>query len=280
VHDIKRGLKAVAAIVTTLAMAGCTLPHSDVLVFATQTKVALDVSASPSTGAPSFTLGYKREEGVWMPLVVNGRESVALAGSRSCTPDGSRCWTVSSATLTLFNECVKTRPAEVCLGAVAKDVKYVGSAPGQKDAYSVFASFGGDFSAGGGGQAALAQFFATGIAAQRLAENPTTPNALKAEEPDAQVVTAQRDEIARLRAEGAALAAPATQATVTLIDKAVTCWNGQRNAYRQRAANEAGLNADLLTAIRGDDEGGFRTLAAMMINEHPRLAAITQAVCP
>lgn len=63
-------------------LSACTnIPHNDVVIFATSTKVALDVSPSATSGGvPSFTLGYKRDEGVWMPLVMNGQKAVLLRG--------------------------------------------------------------------------------------------------------------------------------------------------------------------------------------------------------
>ncbi len=67
----------------TLILYGCgSVPqHSNTLVFGTDTKVALDVSSSPANaGALGFTLGYKRVEAVWMPLLANkilGSEAIA-----------------------------------------------------------------------------------------------------------------------------------------------------------------------------------------------------------
>lgn len=119
---------------------GCATPkHSNTLIFGTNTKFALDVSADTS-GSPGITVGYKRQEAVWMPLLANVDE--------------------------------KGKPAD------CKDEKclFTGTTGSQteKDTYSVLASFGATFSgdttggakAGGG----LAQYFATGLAARKLAE--------------------------------------------------------------------------------------------------------------
>ena len=58
-------------------------PHNNVLIFGTDTKVALDISSSPTAGgAPQITLGYKRSEAVWMPLAVNDHD---------CTSDSNTC---------------------------------------------------------------------------------------------------------------------------------------------------------------------------------------------
>jgi hypothetical protein len=78
--------------VTVLALAGCE-QTKNVMVYATDTKVAFDVSGDP-TGSPSLTLGYKRQEAVWMPLATpdlkekefksdhtNGSDAYSVLGS-------------------------------------------------------------------------------------------------------------------------------------------------------------------------------------------------------
>ena len=48
-----------------LLLSGCATPqHTNTLIFGTNTKLALDISQSP-TNLPSITFGYKREEVVW-----------------------------------------------------------------------------------------------------------------------------------------------------------------------------------------------------------------------
>lgn len=131
---------------------GCssTPEHTNTLMFGTTTKFALDVSVNPVNGSPDFTVGYKRHEGVWMPLLANQGTS-------------------------------STRTPVTCT-----DCKFTGEETNnsKKDTYSVLASFGATF--GGGAEAGtntggetpnanakaeggLAQFFATGNAAQNLA---------------------------------------------------------------------------------------------------------------
>jgi hypothetical protein len=126
---------------------GSTPEHTNTLIFATSTKFALDVSASP-TGSPDFTLGYKRTEGVWMPLLANKKNAKGVLEPAVCDSPSSKCL-------------------------------YQGKDDKKTDTYSVFASFGANFSGGsqvGEGTGAnvnaaggLAQFFATGIAAQVIA---------------------------------------------------------------------------------------------------------------
>ena len=131
-------------------VSGCSaLPHNDVLIFGTETTVAVDVGSSATNGGtPEITIGYKREEAVWLPLLANGRDS-------------------------------KPRPpAGTMYRATGPDSK-------AQDAYSVFASFGAELEGGTGkAKVGLAQFFATGIAAQRLATNPAAVLALTVKSPE------------------------------------------------------------------------------------------------
>lgn len=126
-------------------LAGCTSTpkHTNVLIFGTNTKFALDVSQDATSGV-GVTIGYKRQEAVWMPLLPN-------------TPDDYK-----PAPCLNSNNCPKYE---------GKD------GTSQTDTYSVLASFGSKFSGGvdsegkkvqGGGE--IAQYFATGLAARSLAE--------------------------------------------------------------------------------------------------------------
>lgn len=132
-------------------LSGCATPkHSNTLIFRrkhTNTKFALDVSVD-STGQPSITVGYKRQEAVWMPLLANKDKEGTPAECRD----------------------IKDCPY------LYIDL-YIGKEDNTQDTYSVLASFGANFSgeatsptgakAGGG----LAQYFATGLAARKLAGN-------------------------------------------------------------------------------------------------------------
>jgi hypothetical protein len=278
-----------------LATAACGhLEHNDVLVFATQTKVALDVSTSAvNGGTPSFTLGYKRDEGVWMPLVINGRNSTLLNGQRVCDAD-KQCYQVAPVALQAFRECAlrEVGPPVNCLKALAQDVKYTGRYADRSDTYSVFASFGGDFGASGGGKAALAQFFATGVAAQRLADNPNVEQALSAKEADAQVVDqakkaaeqANAERIAALRQLGVEPAEVVVIPLAAAINKSITCWNGNRTAFRAKAKQElTGNRASIAAAFEPDDEAMVRGTLGLTVNSNDdatALNAVTSAVCP
>lgn len=147
-----------------ILIVGCATPqHTNTLIFGTNTKLALDISQSP-TNLPSFTLGYKREEAVWMPLLANRDKNGNTCHSPATNSDAE----AGKPAIQTGNNELSTNPN--CL--------YQGTDSNDEDTYSVLASFGSKFSgetigstapsakAGGG----LAQFFATGIAARKLAE--------------------------------------------------------------------------------------------------------------
>lgn len=126
-------------VMAVLIMSGCAIKHSDVMLFGTNTKYGLSIAMDQPENTPHINVGYKRQEFVWMPLVANGADSA-----------------------------IQNKVATVS----AQDLKYMGKEPtGREDTYSVLASFGANFkasgAAGGGG---IAQYFATGMAARKLAE--------------------------------------------------------------------------------------------------------------
>lgn len=156
----------ISLIACAAAICACSTPrHTNTLIFATDTKVALDIGGD-LTGGPSITLGYKRREGVFMPLLANK----ARADGRLVPV-----------------ECISriTRESEISGGVTtieapgSCDAMFVGAAntPARRDAYSVLATFGGQaegsstdpngpqIAAGG----KLSSVFATGVAAQLLA---------------------------------------------------------------------------------------------------------------
>lgn len=140
--------RTVASILSSLIATGCgsTPEHTNTLLFGTTTKFALDISVNPAGGTPDFTLGFKRHEGVWMPLLANqGTGNGRQPGTcQNCSFQGNK----------------------------------------DTDTYSVLASFGATFggtaatsdvdanpSNNASGNGGLAQFFATGLAARKLAEH-------------------------------------------------------------------------------------------------------------
>lgn len=129
----------------TMLLSGCIPSHSDTLIFGTQTKLAVDLSINSTTNVPSMTVGYTRQEGVWMPLYVNSRDSRFSSFS-------------SGKVFRNFTSGVS-------------GLKYVGNEENNRDTYSVLASFGANISGGSNSSGVgIAQYFATGIAARKLAD--------------------------------------------------------------------------------------------------------------
>lgn len=148
---------------TIAFLSGCssTPEHTNVMVFGTNTKFGIDASINPAGGTPDFTVGYKRQEVVWMPLLANVTKELP-----SQAADG--------------NTAQNGQPTPGGTPSMCGDnCMYVGKAKDETDTYSVLASFGTEFggrAAGSGqqgtsasGSGGLAQFFATGIAARNLA---------------------------------------------------------------------------------------------------------------
>lgn len=146
-HQTLVRLPSLALLMATwLALAGCTSTprHTNTLIFGTNTVVGLNV-AQESAASAGVIVGYKRQEAVWMPLLPN------QAPSGAGEPVPAPC--------TEKDKCPK----------------FEGTSTGQTDTYSVLASFGARYQGSAGGTAGvqgdggIAQYFATGIAAQLLA---------------------------------------------------------------------------------------------------------------
>jgi hypothetical protein len=241
------------ALATSLT-AGCTqIPHNDVVIFATNTKVALDIAPSPTAGnVPTFTLGYKREEGVWMPLVVNGQSSVPLSGAPGCR-SREQCASVVSMAQQTFALCMQ-QPGETgssCLAAALKSIKYEGREGNNVDINSVLASFGGQFGASGGGSAVLTQFFATGIAAQKLAGDSEISYVLSARD----ATSEEAESLQRsLRLAGESAIAPRIIAYTTAKDALVQCWQKDKATYASTAKQMLGTKHQSLTTALGSTD--------------------------
>ena len=146
---MRHNLSTIGLTITLAFIAGCnsTPHHTNVMVFGTNTKFGLDAAVNPAGGTPDFTLGYKRQEVVWMPLLANSNFNENLPKPYPCGDD--------------------------CMFRGKDGDK-------QLDTYSVLASFGAEFggrastngidSTAAGGSGGLAQFFATGLAARNLAK--------------------------------------------------------------------------------------------------------------
>lgn len=193
------------AAAAAVGLSGCTTPP-DVMVFGTTTKLAVDVSAQTTTGGlPEITVGYKRAEGVWMPLAPGTAPTRTERRPDGTVVEDRQLTEVQATTLAALEDCSDRlrrkgysvrEISQLCASLVLPSMRYVSVAsdtgPGSNqsrasiDAYSVFASFGAKGSiANGAGSSGLAQIFATGVAAQRLADNPTVGLALNNKAPAA-----------------------------------------------------------------------------------------------
>jgi len=123
--------------------------HSNTLVFGTNTSFGLTAGTS-AANVPSVSVGYQRQEAVVMPLVANVKDVGGVLQPCDISPaiavgDG---------------------------GADTPPCMLVGRRDKSLDTYSVLGSFGATFGASGAkgeAQGGLAQYFATGLAAQLLA---------------------------------------------------------------------------------------------------------------
>lgn len=280
------------AAITVVALTGCANnPHNDVLIFATNTKFGLDIASDPTAGgAPSFTLGYKRAEGAWMPLVINGQHSNALKCS-VCNDEGE-CVAVDDPTLEAFKICAQEEqgPPVNCLRALSRDIKYYGTDGKRVDTYSVFGSFGATGSARGGGEAQLAQFFATGIAAQELAGNTRINEALIAKDADAELVAAERARadaaekryLDALEAQGQLEARAPIEATGTAVDALVACWKKDAATAKQAATN-LGVQSNIPSALAQSTEATVRSAllsGGFGATYDADLVKVTNSACP
>ena len=161
-------------------LGGCTSTphHTNTLIFAVNTKLALDLSAAPIGGIPGVTIGYSRQEAVWMPLLANRVTKSPF--------EPAECNTMAITDCHFRGKYKQTQKTDETKGEAKGEI-----VDDKTDAYSVLASFGAKLStkasSTGGAQSttgdaatgdsstdsatgfALAQFFATGIAAQNLA---------------------------------------------------------------------------------------------------------------
>lgn len=160
----------IAALVPViLGCTGCTqmTRHSNMIVFGTNTVVGLRVGADASQ-TPSIDVGYSRREAALMPVVANSSANDDGTLLQPCNP-GTSVAVVAGTPQPPANSPLPAFATHPCL-LVASDGREA------KDSYSVLASFGASFDASaeakgpnaGGG---LAQYFATGMAAQLLALN-------------------------------------------------------------------------------------------------------------
>lgn len=152
-----------AALIALPALGGCVqmTRHSNMMIFGTNTVVGIKLGVN-ATSVPEISVGFTRQEAVVLPLVANVSESTQEPGNLvPCDPR-------SPVTVTKVPADTRDFLVHPC--------SLVGVNGTAMDSYSVLASFGGKFEtasengsvkANGG----VAQYFATGVAAQTLALN-------------------------------------------------------------------------------------------------------------
>jgi hypothetical protein len=153
-----------AALTCALSLSGCVqmTRHSNMMIFGTNTVVGIKVGAN-ATSVPEIAIGFARQEAVILPLVAN--TSSVDAGNRQLNRLAPCDFGTSKGPVTLQQGQYSLSPCSL-----------VGLNAGGLDSYSVLASFGGNFSGSSDGKASsakagVAQYFATGLAAQTLALN-------------------------------------------------------------------------------------------------------------
>ena len=149
-----------AALSLAVLLTGCVqmTRHSNMVVFGTNTSFGIRAGAS-AANIPELQIGYSRQEAVVMPLIANVDSEELPSGDSVLVP------------------CDPTKPVEVTGAAYAVHPCSLVAINGKAlDSYSVLASFGAKFSGEAGttqpkANGGLAQYFATGMAAQILALN-------------------------------------------------------------------------------------------------------------
>lgn len=161
---------SLAALIAAPLLGGCQMmTHSNMIVFGTNTVVGVRVGTA-ATQVPSIDVGYTRQEAVLMPVVANVAQT-GQAGDGRLVP----CSLGTEVKVVAGTPPPPDQPLPVfatppCLLVASNERE------GAKDSYSVLASFGANFGAGSEpsrstARGGLAQYFATGMAAQLLALN-------------------------------------------------------------------------------------------------------------
>jgi hypothetical protein len=152
--------------------------HNNTLIFAVKRNFGAEL-ATPSADDPnvSITLGYKERQVAWVPLWANAKTGGLGTRSKKVMDCNVVIHAASPATANKNTQVLDDVSCKKGPKFVGDGVPNGNHANGNEsnDAYSTFASFGGDVGIGkedvASGKMALASFFATGIAAQNLSKN-------------------------------------------------------------------------------------------------------------
>lgn len=196
---MKNVFRPVGLVAAVLLVAGCGTPnHTNTLIFGTNTKFALDVSQDP-TGAAGITIGYKRQEAVWMPLLANraGKDDKAVPADCSASAATDNYCKFSGKA---GEDSTNGAKAEDTYSVIATFGGHVSSSantdfPTAGDPTTATAKANGTVSANGG----LTQYFATGLAARILASQGSsivnsagsTRDKITAEDPQDELIRQQ-----------------------------------------------------------------------------------------
>jgi len=149
--SVKTLSRLAGASLIALSLGACSqmMKHSNTLVFTTNTSVGVNVGQDASQ-TPAVQIGFQRQEVAFVPVLAN--TAVGENGDLvPCpAPPGASSEAIEAPTGCMFQASMDGT---------------------DRDAYSVLASFGAEGSGANSGSMTVAQYFATGIAAQRLAEN-------------------------------------------------------------------------------------------------------------
>ncbi len=159
-----------------IALTACSTlpPHNNTLIFAVHRKVGIDITPTNSTNA-GLTIGYSSNEFAWVPLWANdgdGKPILECPTSKDAVMPTKKYKDKDGIETTVTPYCA----SKARFVGVDGELGTAGSrSTKDEDSYSVFASFGGAVAAKAGadqptGSINIASFFATGIAAQNLAQ--------------------------------------------------------------------------------------------------------------
>lgn len=160
--------------------------HSNMMIFGTNTVVGVRAGTN-ATSVPEVAIGFTRQEAVILPLVANVGSTTGEGGTTTQTVTDAKgvkteTVTATGGRLNRLDPCDMTKP--IPTPPTGSDTRPYRVNPcslvavngDAQDSYSVLASFGGHFDASSEtgsttGKAGVAQYFATGMAAQLLALN-------------------------------------------------------------------------------------------------------------
>lgn len=176
--SLKKAGKLAGVSLVAIGLGACSQmqKHSNMLVFGTNTTVGVNLGKDASQ-TPTVQIGFNRQELALVPMLANVKAAQADNNSTGqdlepCDISGANGRSSEETHNCLFVATSETTVTETPKGgtSVTKTVTNRG------DAYSTLASFGARISGTneggnkGNGAVAVAQYFATGIAAQKLAE--------------------------------------------------------------------------------------------------------------